>query len=370
MTIHPDFRGESRKRFTTLRAAVAGAGSLIAVLATGGVTVAQEQCTQMQAYLAIAPNHREDVMAYIAPRLKQKFNVELVTEAIGSVMMVDRLTAQGANPRVTIVQWDVPIGINACDKGACAPIDVEKAPNLKKFPAWALGKNEAGQPMTLTAGVVGVGILYNEESLKKANLPVPKSWADLKKPEYAGRLGVTAPQSSMGTAALVMLARINGGGEKNIDPGFAATKEITPKNTIFTWSSEMSNLFQLGDLWIAVNSNNIAPALRAKGLPIKFSLPVEGSPTANTGMSLVKGSPCEAAAYEYINLYFSDEFQAKRMESGTLSASKDAWGKITPELRTELGMGPEDLDKFIDLDWRTINAVRPGWIERWTREIK
>jgi putative spermidine/putrescine transport system substrate-binding protein len=324
----------------------------------------------MQVYLAIAPNHREDVMAYIAPKLKEKFNVDLVAEAIGSVMMVDRLTAQGANPRVSIVQWDVPIGIAACDKGGCAPIDVEKAPNLKKLPAWGLSKGPSGKPETLTAGVVGVGILYNEEALKKNNLPVPKSWADLKNPQYKGRLGITAPQSSMGTAALVMLARINGGGEQNIDPGFVATKQITPDNTIFTWSSEMSNLFQLGDLWIAVNSNNIAPALRAKGLPIRFSLPTEGSPTANTGMSLVKGGPCEAAAYEYVNLYFSDEFQAKRMESGTLSASKDAWGKVTPALKTELGMGAEDLDKFIDLDWRTINAVRPGWIERWTREIK
>ncbi len=367
---------EIRSRSTSLRrralgwAAMAGIAAATLPVSAGVSALAQEACTQMQVYLAIAPNHREDVMAFIAPKLKEKFGVELVTEAIGSVMMVDRLTAQGANPRVSIVQWDVPIGIAACDKGGCAPIDVEKAPNLKKLPAWALSKGPSGKPETLTAGVVGVGILYNEEELKKNNLPVPKSWADLKKPEYAGRLGITAPQSSMGTAALVMLARINGGGEANIDPGFVATKEITPKNTIFTWSSEMSNLFQLGDLWIAVNSNNIAPALRAKGLPIRFSLPAEGSPTANTGMSMVKGAPCEAAAYEYVNLYFSDEFQAKRMESGTLSASKDAWAKITPELKTELGMGPEDLDKFIDLDWRAINAARPGWIERWTREVK
>lgn len=344
--------------------------SAVMLATSGAVSMAQEACTQMQVYLAIAPNHREDVMSYIAPHIKQKFGTALVTEAIGSIMMVDRLTAQGASPRVSIVQWDVPIGIAACDKGVCAPINVEKAPNLKKLPAWGLSKNSAGEPVVLTAGVVGVGILYNETELKKNNLPVPKSWADLKKPEYAGRLGITAPQSSMGTAALVMLARINGGGETNIDPGFGATKAITPKNTIFTWSSEMSNLFQLGELWIAVNSNNIAPALRAQGLPIRFSLPAEGAPTANTGMSLVKGAPCEAAAYEYVNLYFSDEFQAKRMASGTLSASKDAWGKITPELRTELGLGPEDLDKFIDLDWRTINAARPGWIERWTREIK
>ena len=105
----------------------------------------------------------------------------------------------------------------------------------------------------LTAGVVGVGILYNEEELKKNKLPVPKSWADLKKPEYAGRLGITAPQSSMGTAALVMLAGSTAAGRRTSSPASSATKEITPKNTIFTWSSEMSNLFQLGDLWIAVN---------------------------------------------------------------------------------------------------------------------
>jgi putative spermidine/putrescine transport system substrate-binding protein len=360
----------TRQVLTGWSAAFVGIVSSAAIAFSAVPVFAQEACTSMQVYLAIAPNHREDVMEYIAPRLKQKYNVDLVAEAIGSVMMVDRLAAQGANPRVSIVQWDVPVGIAACDKGGCSPIDVEKAPNLKKYPSWVLAKGPSGQAETLTAGVVGVGILYNEEQLKKNNIPIPKSWSDLKKPEYAGRLGITAPQSSMGTAALVMLAKINGGGEANIDPGFAATKQITPKNTIFTWSSEMSNLFQLGDLWVAVNSNNIAPALRAKGLPIKFALPAEGSPTANTGMSMVKGAPCQNAAYEYVNLYFSDEFQAKRMASGTLSASKDAYGKLSPAVKEEIGMSADDLDKFIDLDWRTINAARPGWIERWTREIK
>ena len=222
----------------------------------------------------------------------------------------------------------------------------------------------------LTAGVVGVGILYNEEELKKNKLPIPKSWADLNKPEYVGRLGITAPQSSMGTAALVMLARINGGGEKNIEPGFVGDQEDHAEEHDLHLVVGNVEPVPAGRSVDRRELANIAPALRAKGLPIRFSLPTEGSPTANTGMSMVKGAPCEAAAYEYMNLYFSDEFQAMRMAQGALSASKDAWSKITPELRAELGMGPEDLDKFIDLDWRAINEARPGWIERWTREIK
>src|SRR4029077_1539049 len=135
MTNHPEARSvEFQPRRSKWPVRITSVVSAAAILVSTSVaTLAQEACTSMQVYLAIAPNHREDVMAYIAPKLKEKFNVDLVAEAIGSVMMVDRLTAQGANPRVSIVQWDVPIGISACDKGGCAPIDVEKAPNLKKL---------------------------------------------------------------------------------------------------------------------------------------------------------------------------------------------------------------------------------------------
>lgn len=352
------------------RTIVFGAASAAAILISSTpITMAEEACSQMQVLLAIAPNHREDVMSYIAPRLKQKLGVDIVAEAVGSVVMRDQIAAQGSNPRITIAHWDVPIGIDVCDKGGCAPIDFNRAPNLKALPDWAFSKNAEGQPVVLTAGVVAVGILYNQDELKKHNIAVPQSWSDLTRPEYSGRLGITAPQSSMGTAALVMLARIHGGGEAKIEPGFDATKAILPKNTIFTWSSEMSNLFQLGDLWLAVNSNNIAPALRAKGLPIYFVVPKEGAPTVNTGISLIKEAPCQAAAYEYLSLYFSDEFQALRMASGTASPLRSSYKLLTPQQAADLGIGPDDLNKFISLDWRSINEARPAWLEQWAREM-
>ena len=337
-----------------------------------GPVAAQSACTDMQVLLSISPNHREDVMSYIAPKLKQDLGVTLVAEAIGSATMVDRVTAQAAAPRISIVQWDVPIGIAACERDVCASIDLNRVPNAQEFEDWAYSRDAAGKVIVLAGGALGVGFLYNADEFAKHHIAPPKSWNDLRRADLAGRLGLTAPQSSMGTAELVMMAKLHGGGEANIDPGFAETKAILAnQNTVFTWSSEMSNLMQLGDLWIAVNSSNIAQGLRAKGLPIKFVWPAEGAPAVNSGLSLVKGAPCQQAAYEYLNLYFSPEFQAMRMRGGGgLSASAAAWKLLTPQQLTDLELEPDDLHKLTSLDWQTINKVRPGWIDRWQREIK
>jgi putative spermidine/putrescine transport system substrate-binding protein len=99
-------------------------------------------------------------------------------------------------------------------------------------------------------------------------------------------------------------------------------------HTVFTWTSKLSNLMQLGEIWVAVTNSNIAPAMRGQGSPMKFVMPAEGSPSVNGGLSVVKGGPCEAATYEYLDLYYSDELQAMRMREGGASPSKTAWNLL------------------------------------------
>lgn len=261
---------------------------------------ADSSCKQLEVLLGISPGHREDVMAAIAPKLKQDLGVDLVAEAIGSAAMVDRVAAQTASPRISIAHWDEPIGVAACDRGLCEELDLTRLPNAQHLAKWAYSRNADGKLQVLNTGATGVGFLYNVDEFKKHNITPPTSWNDLTSKAYAGRLGLTAPQSTMGLASLSMFARMHGGSESAIDPGFAEAKAILAnQNTIFTWSSEMSNLLQLGDLWIAVNSSNVAPALRTKGLPIEFIWPKEGAPAVNAGVSIIKNSPCRDAAYEY-----------------------------------------------------------------------
>jgi putative spermidine/putrescine transport system substrate-binding protein len=348
------------------------AAALIAACALPASLAAQERCTSMQVYLSISPNHRENVMAYIAPRLRQSQGVELVAEAIGSANMVERITAQGATPRVSVAHFDFPIGLDACGNGMCKPVDVARAPNVGRMFDWAMAKDAEGRPIVLATNVQGVGIVYNEEALRRANIPAPTSWADLARRDLRGRVALVAPQSTMGTAMLVMLARNAGGGETNIDPGFARTRELQPNlHSIFTWSSELSNLLQLGEVWVAVTQSSLAPAMRAQGVPMRFVLPREGTPTVNGGVSLVRNGPCDAAAHDYLNLYFSDEFQALRMrEGGITSPVSTAWALLTEEQKREAAIRPEDFPQLIGLDWAAINAARPGWIQRWQREIR
>lgn len=348
------------------------AAALLGALALPLGALAQERCTSMQVYLSISPNHRENVMAWIAPRLRQSQGVELVAEAIGSAAMVERITAQGTTPRVSVAHFDFPIGLEACGQGLCKPVDAARVPNLANLFDFAIAKDEQGRPMVVSTNVQGVGIVYNEEALRRASIPAPTSWADLSRRELRGRVALVAPQSTMGTAMLVMLARNAGGGERNIDPGFAATRALQPNlHSIFTWSSELANLLQLGEVWVAVTQSSLAPAMRQQGVPMRFVLPREGTPTVNGGVSLVRGGPCDAAAHEYLNLYYADEFQALRMRDGGItSPSRTAWTGVPEELKRDAAILPEDFPRLVNLDWTAINAARPGWIQRWQREIR
>ncbi|WP_026379212.1 ABC transporter substrate-binding protein [Afifella pfennigii] len=342
--------------------------------ATGSIAPAkaQDACTEMQVFLSISPNHREDVMDYIAPRLKEATGVDLVAEAIGSANMVERISAQMPQPRITIAHWDVAVGIAACDQGLCTPIDLSRAPNAQNLYDWAYTKTPEGETNILATNVIGVGLLYNAEEFEKNDIPPPTSWEDLSRPELKGRISITAPASTWGTAALVQWSKMQGGGESDIEAGFDKAKSLMDNmHTVHTWSSELSNLMQLGEVWMGTTGSNMAPALRAQGLPLRWVMPEEGGPLVGGGVSLVKGAPCEDAAYEYLNLYYSEDFQLQRIKNGGLASPLPAaWEALSDEDRQNMDLGPNDFDKLVNFDWREIAKHRPEWIERWQREMQ
>lgn len=325
----------------------------------------------MQVFIGITPYAREQVMDYIAPKLKEKYGIKLVGETMGSTGMVEKIVVMRDNPRVSIAGWDAPIGIKAAEMGLCATINVEKIPSLKNLYDWALIR-VGGDLKVLTTSVIGVGILYNEDEFKRRGLAPPTSWSDLWRKDLSGRVSITALESTWGTAALVTFARLEGGGEDNMDPGFRKVNTLLPNvHTIHTWSSELTKLLQLGEVWMGTTGSNMGPALKAKGFPAKWIAPKEACPMVNGGISIIANAPYQDVAHDFLNLYFSTEFEVRRIrESGIVSPVKTTWDELSKKEIEALPITEKDFDKLMRLDWTKINKERSSWIERWHKEIR
>lgn len=343
---------------------------MVTALLTVPAAAQKYQGETMHVYAGITPQVREDIMAYIAPRLKEKYGLNLAVEPIGSAPMLERILIQRDNPRVTIAGWDEPIGIQACEMGLCAPIDLELTPNVKDL--YDFARNEInGQVQVVTSGITAIGLIYNSQEFERRKLSPPTSWADLWRSDLADRVSITALESTWGTAAFAHLNHLAGGTEDDPDSGFEMVQSLLPNiHTIYTWSSELSQLMQLGEVWLATSGSNMAPAMQAQGFPALWVAPVEGAPLAGGAMSIIANAPYQDAAHDFVNLFFSPEFQALRARNGgVVPTNPNTWDLLTADEIGRLPLLPSDVPNLVTLNWGRINEVRGDWLERWHREI-
>ena len=104
----------------------------------------------MQVFIGITPKAREQVMEYIAPRLKEKYGITLVGETLGSMAMLEKLVVMKDKPRVSLAGWDVPVGLQASEMGLIVPIDPAKVPNFSDLYDWSFLKDKEGIKVVTT----------------------------------------------------------------------------------------------------------------------------------------------------------------------------------------------------------------------------
>ena len=161
----------------------------------------------------------------------------------------------------------------AIQLGFCAPIQGMDKSEL--YPA-ALFKDDKA----VAVGQTGTGFMINTKVFKEKGWPIPTSWNDLKDPKFKKQLVIPPINNTYGLYTLMMYARMNGGGEKNIEPGFKVMKaDINPNVLVYEPSpGKMTELFQSGQANIAVWGTGRVQAFANTGFPVDFIYPKEGSP--------------------------------------------------------------------------------------------
>ena len=151
----------------------------------------------------------------------------------------------------------------------------------------------------------GYGIMWNTRYLKAKKIPVPKEWADLKKPVYHNHVGMSAPSRS-GTTHLTVETVIQGEGW---DKGWATWKEMAGNFKMVTERSfGVPEGVNSGDFGVGVVIDFFGFSSKATGFPVDFVYPTVTT-LVPANIAIVKDAPHPKAAAAFIEYLLSTEGQ-------------------------------------------------------------
>lgn len=265
-----------------------------------------------------------------------------------------RLEAEKANPQASI--WVGGVGLNhmsAKIKGLTAPY---KSKMLENTPLEY--RDSENYWVGLYLGPLA--FITNNKVAKEQGLVPPKSWADLLKPEYKGKIRTPNPTTS-GTAynMLTTLRYVFAGDEEKV---FDYLKKLDKNVDQYTKSgSAPGKSVAIGEIPIAVGYAHDQVKLRVEGADVTITIPQEGTGFEIASMSIVKGGP--------------DPVNGKKLYDWILQAKAQEiiakWyvvplSKLAKKNPVAFGMDEVKTVKQ-DLNWDSANKER--LLKRWLDEI-
>lgn len=300
-----------------------------------------------------------DIFRPVAEKFEKEtgIKVEFVVQS-GAGDGLNRITAQKANPQVDI--WtSIASTVQVATKAELLEtFDEAQIPNMKSIPADLKG------PTSSAIWLSPRGIFFRKD-LVPFEL---KTWEDVWDPRLKGKVGVsfTLDRGNF----LVLAALLNGGSEKNIEPGFEKMAKLKDNlHAVYKSDPESIKLLETGE--ISVAAWGILPNVyRHLGPDSKYQF-IMPAPRflADIPVSIVKGrSPAQrAAAIKFVNFMLSPESQTTMASiAGTIPANPKA--EVPEKLKSIIP--PMPVKDVYQMDWSVVNENYSKWEERWMREVQ
>jgi putative spermidine/putrescine transport system substrate-binding protein len=341
-------------RLCTWCAALALATALV-----GGPAAAQQKLT-----VAAYGGSYEDLMRKeIMPAFEKRSGAKLEYVAGNSTDNIARLQAQRGNQEIDVAILDDGPMYQAVALGLCVEV---KGVNFGEL--YPVADMKTGKSVTI--GVVATGLMYNKKYFADNKLAPPTSWNDLRDSKFRNKLVIPPLNNTYGLQTVIMMARLNGGGEKNIDPGFKLMKdEVAPNVLAFEpQPGKMTELFQSGQAVIAVWGSGRVKAFQDTGFPVEFVYPKEGAMALGISACPVAKPNASPLAQQFIAFLLEPETQVI-LAKGSGAGPVNRKTALPSDLQKGLPYG-EAVGKLLTVDWDTVNANRTAWNNRFTREIE
>jgi len=278
----------------------------------------------------------------------------------GSGEALAQLIAEKENPKTDV--WFGGTGdphLQSAEQG----LNLEyKSPALAQLHVWA--QQQAQQSGYKTVGIYSgpLGFGYNTELLAKKKLAVPKSWADLLKPEYKGDIQVANPASS-GTAYTMVATLVQMMGE---DKAFEYMKLLHRNVSQYTRSGTGPiKAVARGETAVSISFVHDGPGEKMQGFPVETITPSEGTGAEIGSMSIIKGARNLEAAkkfYEWALTPAAQEMGAAAKQFQLPSNKAAKVDERVPDFKKI---------KFINYDYAKYgaSAERRRLIAKWEKDV-
>jgi putative spermidine/putrescine transport system substrate-binding protein len=286
-----------------------------------------------------------------------------LTTAISSEALTQLKGANGGVPPFDVAYMDLAVLYQAKAAGLLQPIDRTKVPSISEL--YPLAVDENGYWVAELASMTGIA--YNTEQVTTP----PTSWAQLWDPAYAGKVAISNVSGTAGYQFLAMAARLNGGDESRIDPGFAAVSRLKPNiASIYNTPDEMSKLLSGGEAWLGPWYADRTSALKKSGAPVAFVQPSEGAIAVLSAMCIPKGTTKLDDAHSWIDFQISAKINAAFVQA-IAEGPTNRTVQLDQSYRDNnyLPYGEDEISSLVALDNGVISASLADWVSRWQQEI-
>ncbi|MGI4856640.1 MAG: ABC transporter substrate-binding protein [Janthinobacterium lividum] len=303
---------------------------------------------------------------YIFPAFEQARHVKIMVVPGTSADVLAKMQAQKARPSMQVAFLDDGVMVRAVSMGLCERI--ADAPVLKDLIPEA--RYPDNQAVAVEFGVVGIG--YNKQMFDANRWPAPDSWAAFADPKYKGKvIFQSIASSTYGLYGLLMVNRILGGTDGNVEPAFSKWPTTVGPNVLeyISNSAQISEMVQNNEAGLFPTTVTQIQTFKEKGLPVAFATPKEGNVKLMYSACMLKGNTEPALAQQLIEYLVSPAAQTAALEH---SKSLPVNRTVRIDARTEAQLGRfEDLTRHLNsVDWATVNDKRGQWNDRWNRTIE
>lgn len=301
----------------------------------------------------------------IIPPFEARTGAKVVYVPGNSTDILAKIQAQKGKQEISLAIIDDGPMYQAVGQGLCAA--VEDAGSVKDV--YPNARMVGGK--SLGIGFIATGLAYNKDIFKRNGWAPPTSWHDLADPKYRGKVVIPPITNGYGLLTLVMTARVNGGGEQAIDPGFdVMTKRVAPN--VLAWEpspGKMASMLQTGEGALVVWGNGRVQAVADQGAPVEFVYPKEGAPVIMVAACVTDGAPQAKLGQQFLQHIVSPEVQAM-LANGVGFGPVNRNTKLDPEVARKVVFGPEKVNALVAPDYNVINAKRAEWTQRWNRTVE